>query len=114
MMIRTSVTRGFFGLMRGTAAGMIFMAAGAGATTVSGPGDTALRAAIAAAQPGDTIDITSSVQLQSAIRIDKPLTLRSNPTFNTAVLHGAFEGELFQIAADGVTFEGLKMRGSPQ
>src|SRR5687768_10890861 len=97
----TSYTRGFLGLIRGTAAGMIFMA---GAATAGEPGDAALRAAIQAAQPGDTINVSSSVQLQSLIRIDKRLTIRAVPSFDPVVLQGTFEGGLFQIAANGVTF----------
>src|SRR5688572_1645514 len=103
MMIRTSFSRGFLGLICGTAAGIMFMTAAGGAITVGGPGDAALRSAIAAAQPGDTIEVNSHVLLQSPIRIDKPLTLRAAPTpALSETLEGTFAGVLFQIAADGV------------
>src|SRR5262245_47626658 len=96
------------------AAVMMPLTAAAVSTTINGPGDAALRAAILAAQPGDTIVVNSSVELQSPIRIDKRLTLRSAPGLEAKKLEGNYEGELFRIAADGVVFEGLRLIGSVQ
>ena len=110
----TPYTRRLLLLVRGTVAGMLLVTATAGAATVGGPGEAALRAAVQAAQPGDTIDISSSVQLQSSIRIDKRLTLRAVPSLDPILLQGTFDGGLFQIAADGAAFEGLTLQGSPQ
>ncbi len=86
-----------------------------GATVSAGPGDAGLRAAVLSAQPGDTIQISSTVQLLSPIRIDKALTIRRAGSSSPAVsLKATFEGGMFQIASRGVTFENLTFEGSSQ
>ena len=85
------------------------------ANVIAGPGEAGLRAAIAAAQDGDTVFLTNHVELQSPVQIAKRLTLRSdsgNP--NTGGIRGVFEGELFQLTAEGIVFENLGLSGSPQ
>ena len=81
---------------------------------VAGPGEAGLRAAIGAAQEGDTVVVNSRVELTSSLRIDKRLTLlASGDRFQTWV-QGSFEGELIEIAAEGIVIEGLAIFGSPQ
>ena len=86
-----------------------------GATVTAGPGEAGLRAAIAAAQDGDIVFLTSHVDLQAPVQIDKRLTLRSdaaNP--NSGGIRGTFEGELFQLTAEGIVFENIGLSGSSQ
>ncbi len=86
-----------------------------GGTIVAGPGDAGLRAAIQTAQNGDTIALPAQVDLASLIRIDKRLTIRPNGSSSgTVTIKGSFAGEMFQIAADGVTFEQVVFEGSAQ
>ena len=86
-----------------------------GATIVAGPGDAGFRAAVAAAQEGDTVLLTNQVVLQSAVRIDKRLTIRFNGSDTARVLiAGNFEGELLRLAAAGIVFEWLVFHGSAQ
>jgi pyruvate/2-oxoglutarate dehydrogenase complex dihydrolipoamide dehydrogenase (E3) component len=47
------------------------------ATIIAGPGESGFRAAIAAAQDGDTVTLTNQVQLQSTVAINKPIPSRS-------------------------------------
>jgi hypothetical protein len=77
---------------------------------VAEPGDTGLRAAIESAQNGDTVILTGHVELLAPIRINKRLTLRSNSGDPFAVsISGRFADELFQIGAEGVVFEFLRL-----
>jgi hypothetical protein len=82
---------------------------------IAEPGDAGLRAAIASAQDGDTVILTRHVELLSPIRINKRLTLRSDSDdpYSASIL-GNFSGELFQIAAEGIVFEFLRLYGTPQ
>jgi hypothetical protein len=85
------------------------------ADVIAGPGEAGLRAAIAAAQDGDTVILTSHVELQSPVPIAKRLTLRpesGNP--NSGGIRGTFEGALFQLTAEGIVFENIGLSGSPQ
>jgi hypothetical protein len=85
------------------------------ATLTAGPGEAGLRAAIAAAQDGDTVFLANHVDLQSPVQIAKRLTLRSDSADpNSGGIRGAFEGALFQLTADGIVFENLGLSGSPQ
>lgn len=86
-----------------------------GASIIAGPGEAGLRAAITAAQEGDTVILKSSVELQATVRIEKRLTFRGEPPIHNSVqFSGSFNGELFQVAADGITFEMIWFVGSPQ
>jgi len=85
------------------------------ATVTAGPGEAGLRAAIAAAQDGDTVFLANHVELQSPIEIAKRLTLRSDSAnFNSGGIRGVFEGALFHLNAEGIVFENLGLSGSPQ
>ena len=67
-------------------------------------GEAGLRAALVVAQNGDTVTLNGHVELQSPVRIDKRLTLRfDDGDLNNSIRR--LEGELFQIATDGVIFE---------
>jgi hypothetical protein len=86
-----------------------------GATVAAGPGDAGFRAAISAAQEGDTVMLTNRVALQSTVRIDKRLTIRFNGSNESrALVSGNFEGELLRLVAAGIVFEWLVFHGSAQ
>jgi hypothetical protein len=77
--------------------------------------EASLRAAINAATNGTTITIGANIELQSPIRVTNSLTFRNDSTYPFGyAVGGRFAGALFQIAADGVTFEGLRFYGSLQ
>ncbi len=86
-----------------------------GATVVAGPGEAGLRAAIQAAQPGDTVEVTGAITLQALVRVEKRLTIRTAASVTSPVsIGGTFAGEMFQAAADGIIFERLTFAGSAQ
>ena len=97
----------------------IFVAAGTvaaleikGAHIFAGPEEAGLRAAIAAAQTGDRVHMLNSVLLSSPLRIDKAITLYTEPSQNYRIfLHGHLDTELLQVGADGVVLEGLRLYG---
>ena len=75
--------------------------------------EASLRAAIDAAPNGAVIIIGGNIELQSSLRITKPLIFRNDPGYSWGyAIFGRFEGVLFQIAADGITFENLRFWGS--
>jgi hypothetical protein len=77
--------------------------------------EAALRAAIDVATNGAVITISGNIELQSSIRITKRLTFRNDPSYSWGyAIGGGFPGVLFQIAADGITFESLRLWGSSQ
>jgi hypothetical protein len=86
--------------------------------TITAPAATAnseatLRAAIDAAPSNSVIIINGNFELQSSLRITKPLTFRNDPGYSWGYsIGGRFDGVLFQIAADGITFENLRLWGS--
>jgi hypothetical protein len=83
-----------------------------GAVIIAGPEEAGLRAAIAAAQPGDTVHMVNSVFLSNSVRIDKAITLYTEPSQNYRIfLHGDVDTELLQIGADGVVLDGLRLDG---
>jgi hypothetical protein len=83
-----------------------------GGDIIAAPDEAGLRAAIAAAQPGDTVHLVNSVLLSSPVRIDKAITLYTEPSQNYRIfLHGHLDTELLQIGADGVVLEGLRLHG---
>ena len=80
------------------------------ATIMAGPGESGFRAAIAAAQPGDTVMLTARVDLQATVLIDKGLTIRfdrSNVYYN--VILGDFEGALLHLGSDGIVLENVTL-----
>jgi hypothetical protein len=77
--------------------------------------EAALRAAIDSAPSNAVIIISANIELQSSIRLTKPLTFRNDPSYSWGYgIGGRFNGVLFQIAADGITFENLRLWGSSQ
>lgn len=84
-----------------------------GATVTASPGDDGLRSAVQAAQEGDTVLLANDVELLSLLRIEKRLTIRSSTASVRRTIHAIHQGGMFEIAADGVTLEGLTLRGSP-
>jgi len=83
-----------------------------GADIIAAPEEAGLRAAIAAAQPGDTVHMVNSVFLSSPVRIDKAITLYTDPLQNYRIfLHGYLDTELLQIGADGIVLEGIRLHG---
>ena len=72
-----------------------------------------MRAAIAAAQDGDTVTLTNLVELAAPVRLDKRITLRSNSADAWGIyILGYFDGEMFQIATNGIVLEWLRLYGS--
>ena len=67
-----------------------------------------LQAALAAAQPGDTIRVPAGVY-PAPLVIDKPVTLEGE---NFPVLQGSGEGNVVEITAPDVTLRGFVVRGS--
>jgi len=85
-----------------------------GATIVAGTGEAGLRAAIAAAQEGDIVLLTTGVKLEGTVPVDKGLTIRFNqPNEWYNAIHGDFDGALLHLAADGIILENLTLSGSP-
>ncbi len=67
-----------------------------------------LATAVAAAQPGDTIEVTGGIYVGS-LEIDKPLTLIG---VDWPVLDGENEGTVLKITAPGVTLRGFVIKNS--
>jgi len=85
------------------------------ANIIAGPGESGFRAAIAAAQDGDTVTLTNRVQLQSTVAIDKQITITVDPVEAWRTwIEGGFDGALLELSTNGIVFEGLRMFGSPQ
>ena len=83
-----------------------------GADIFAAPEEAGLRAAIATAQPGDTVHMVNSVFFSSPVRIDKAITLYTEPSQNYRIfIHGQVDTELLQVGADGVVLEGLRLDG---
>jgi hypothetical protein len=86
-----------------------------GATIVAEPGEAGLRAAIEAAQPGDTLVLKDTVRLQASVVLNKPLTIRIDPPAGRIVrITGSFDGALLQIRTDGIVLDRVRIYGSPQ
>jgi hypothetical protein len=98
----------------GLAYSLLFLTPASGGTIVAGPGDAGLRTALQGAQDGDAIAVNSQVQLLSSLRLDKRVTIQSGNPPSPVTIQANFEGEMFQIAAGGVTFERLALEGSFQ
>ena len=71
------------------------------------PGADALRAAIAAARPGDVLMLTAGTYGPAVI--DKPLTVDGQ---GKAVVDGGHKGTVLLVTADDVTLRGLTVQGS--
>lgn len=68
---------------------------------------SSIKAAIAAAEDGDTLLIKSGVYREGQIVVDKPLYIKG---VDYPVLDGEGETEVLTIRADGVTVEGLQVQ----
>src|SRR5688572_32961829 len=80
------------------------------ATIIAGPGESGFRAAIAAAQPGDTVMLTNNVDLQATVLIDKALTIRfDRPNVYYNAIRGEFEGALLHLGCDGIVLENVTL-----
>jgi hypothetical protein len=85
-----------------------------GATIVAGPGESGFRAAIAAAQDGDTVTLTNYLQLQSTVAINKQITVTVGPVDAWRIwIEARFDGAMLNLSTNGIVLEGLKMYGSP-
>ncbi|MFS8614138.1 nitrous oxide reductase family maturation protein NosD [Limnochorda sp.] len=84
----------------------------AAATLTVGPHQayTSITEAVQAAAPGDTIRIEPG-RYREHLVIDRPLTLVGEPG---AVIDGGGDGDVVTLAADGITLQGLTVRGSGQ
>ncbi len=88
---------------------------GKSATIVAEPGDVGLRAAIESAQPGDTVVLNESVELQSPVPLDTQLTIKVELSEAWRVrIWGTFDGALFELDADGIVLDRLTLNGAPQ
>jgi hypothetical protein len=87
----------------------------AAATIIAGPGESGFRAAIAAAQDGDTVMLTNSLRLQSTVTISKPITIRVDPGEAWRIwIEAQFDGALLDLSTNGIVLDGLRMVGSTQ
>ncbi|MDX2248023.1 MAG: nitrous oxide reductase family maturation protein NosD [Bacteroidia bacterium] len=66
-----------------------------------------IKAAVEAAEAGDTLHIKSGLYLEGNILLGKPLTLIGE---NQPVIDATNMGEILTITADGVTIEGLTLK----
>jgi nitrous oxidase accessory protein len=72
----------------------------------AGKGFQTIHQAIAAARPGDTVQVQSGVYREGNISIDKAITLRG---IGYPVIDGEHKYEPISVRADGVTVEGFKI-----
>jgi parallel beta helix pectate lyase-like protein len=79
-------------------------------------GDEAdFRAAVAAAQDGDTIILMNWLELQATVRISKRITLRPDyPQAYRIAIGGDFEGELLHVTTNGIVLDSMRLYGSQQ
>ncbi len=93
---------------------MVCFLVGSGSVLAQDDGDVIritaeeLATAVAAAQPGDTIEVTGGTYTGS-LEIDKPLTLIG---VDWPVLDGENEGTVLEITAPGVTLRGFVIKNS--
>ena len=87
---------------------MLLMQTGRAAVLEVGAGRThaTLKAAIAAARPGDTVKVTGGTYREGQISVDKPLVLEG---VDKPVLDGELKHPILRIAAVGVTVRGFKI-----
>ncbi len=81
---------------------------GVAATLAVAPGEDGLRSALAAAAPGDVLELLPGIH-RGPVRIETPVTLRGRPG---AVIEGDGSGSTVVVAAPDVTIRGLTVRGS--
>ncbi len=92
-----------------TALCVALLASAAGADELEvGPGSAhaTIKAAIAAAQPGDTVRVLGGQHREGQLSVDKPLVLEG---VDRPVLDGESKHPLLRIAADGVTVRGFQI-----
>lgn len=70
---------------------------------------TSVAAAVAAANPHDTVVVEAGVYAEGLITVDRPLTLQG---MEGAVLDGGGESGLLLVTADSVTVKGLTLRNT--
>jgi nitrous oxidase accessory protein len=68
---------------------------------------TSVRAAVAAARPGDTVSVSPGIYREGPVVLDRPLVLLGEPG---AVLDGEGRHGLLVVEADSVTVRGLTLR----
>lgn len=79
------------------------------ATTWQVPGDyTTIQAAVDAAAPGDTVEVSPDVYPESVI-VSKSLTITGQDK-STTIVEGSESGYAFWLDADGVTIQGFTLR----
>jgi len=97
---------------RGAAALVIALTLGAGpaaARTIEAPARSgAAAAALAAAAPGDTVELLAGVH-GGALVVNRPIVLRGA---SGAVVDGGGRGTVVVVTASGATLEGFEVRGS--
>ena len=82
------------------------------ATIIAGPGESGFRAAITAAQDGDTVKLTNALQLQSTVAINKRITITVDPVEAWRIsIEARFEGAMLNLSTNGIVLDGLKMHG---
>jgi len=87
----------------------------AAATIIAGPGESGFRAAIEAAQDGDTVTLTNYVQLESTVAINKQITITVDPVEAWRIwIEARFDGAMLDLSTNGIVLEGLRMVGSTQ
>lgn len=85
------------------------------AIIVAGPDESGFRAAIAAAQVGDTVMLKNQVRLQGTVVIDKAITIAADPVEAWRMwFEGGFDGAMLELATNGIVFERLRFYGSAQ
>jgi nitrous oxidase accessory protein len=90
------------------AASLLPLAGAAAATIPVAAGEGQLQAALAAAQPGDTLALAPGIH-RGGIVIDKPVALTGEPG---AVLEGSGNGSVVTVLAPSAGVSGLVIRGS--
>ena len=104
---RTLVGGAMVAAVLAVAIGLATSGASAAVVTVPAGGD-ALSKAIAAAAPGDTLDLQAGVH-KGPVTIDRPLTIEGH---SGAIIDGHQHGSTIDVTARGVTIRGLTVRGS--
>lgn len=108
-MIGAGFPRTSFGPAAAAAAGLFLFSVCAAAETLAVPaGGDGLRQAVAAARPGDVLELGTGVH-RGPVVIDRPLTLEGE---KGAVVDGGGKGKVIDVTAPDVTIRGLTVRGS--
>ena len=69
------------------------------ATIIAGPGESGFRAAIAAAQDGDTVTLTNQLRLESTVAINKQITITFDPVEAWRIwIEAQFDGAMLDLS----------------